>query len=217
MSEALPHAHPDPDPGDLHDSAATETGRPRFDVRARAVETVVLAASVVVLRLVGVLLLVASSYGLGSFDAWVPLVALVTDPNLLVWIALTAAVQFGLRSMRRSGRWALIVLAAPVAVLIATAVRSLAGLASAGFGAVFGNGIAWIDAGIFTTVVLLASACSAAFLSRERRMSARIAGGLLALGGLLTLVLPWQAFETYFTLFGVPRLNRALPVRRALS
>lgn len=179
--------------------------RPTFDVRARAVETIVLVASVVVLRLLGVLLLVVSSYGFGSIDALVPLVAMVADPNLLAWVALTAAVQFGLRSMRRPGRWALIVLAAPVAVLLATALRSLPGSASAGFagfGAVLGNGIAWIDAGILTAVVALGIAFSAAFLGRERRRSARIAGGLLALGGLLTLVLVWQAFETYFTLFG---------------
>ncbi|WP_448003355.1 DUF6234 family protein [Agromyces bauzanensis] len=208
MSEALSDAHPDPDPSGLQDSGTTD--RPMFDVRARAVETLVLVASVVVLRLVGVLLLVISSYGLGSFDAWFPLVAMVADPNLLVWIALTAAVQFGLRSMRRPGRWALIVLAAPVAVLLATAARSLPSLAIAGFAGVLGNGVAWIDAGILTMVVLLAIAFSAAFLSRERRMSARIAGGLLALGGLLTLVLLWQAFETYFTLFGSqPVVTRA--------
>ena len=127
---------------------------------------------------------------------------MVADPNLLVWIALAAAVQFGLRSMRRPGRWALIVLAAPVAVFVATAVRSLPGLAGAGLGAVLGNGIAWIDAGILTAVVALGIAFTAAFLSPGRRTSARIAGGLLALGGLLTLVLVWQAFETYFTLFG---------------
>lgn len=182
--------------------AAVAPDRPTFDVRARAVETGLLVASVVALRLVGVLLLVASSYGLGSIDALFPLVAMVADPNLLAWIALTAAVQFGLRSMRRPGRWALIVLAAPVAVLLATALRSLPGLAGAGFGAVLGNGIAWLDAGILTVVVALAVAFSAAFLGRERRRSATIAGGLLALGGLLTLVLVWQAFETYFTLFG---------------
>lgn len=176
--------------------------RPTFDMRARAVETGVLVASVVVLRLVGVLLLVASSYGLGSIDALFPLVAMVADPNLLVWIVLAAAVQFGLRSMRRPGRWALIVLAAPVAVLVATALRSLPNLAGAGVGAVLGNGIAWLDAAILTVVVALAVAVSAGFLGRERRRSARIAGGLLALGGLLTLVLAWQAFETYFTLFG---------------
>lgn len=183
-------------------SAPNAPDRPAFDPRARAVETLVLVASVVVLRLVGVLLLVASSYGLGSLDALLPLIALVADPNLLAWIGLTAAVQFGLRSMRRPGRWALIVLAAPVAVLLATALRSFPGLAGAGFGAVLGNGIAWLDAGILTVVVALAVAFSAAFLGRERRRSARIAGGLLALGGLLTLVLVWQAFETYFTLFG---------------
>ncbi|WP_136706208.1 hypothetical protein [Agromyces sp. H66] len=200
MSEALSDAHHEPDPGAPSDSGATD--HPAFDARARAVETLVLVASVAVLRLVGVLLLVASSYGLGSFDAWFPLLAMVADPNLLVWIALTAAVQFGLRSMRRPGRWALIVLAAPVAVLIATAVRSLPGLAGAGFAGVLGNGVAWIDAGILTLVVLLAVAFSAAFLGRERRRSARIAGGLLALGGLLTLVLVWQAFMAYFTLFG---------------
>lgn len=196
MSGALPEAD------DSGASVADADERPTFDVRARAVETLVLVASVVVLRLLGVLLLVASSYGLGSIDALFPLVAMVADPNLLAWIVLTAAVQFGLRSMRRPGRWALIVLAAPVAVLLATALRSFPGLEGAGFGAVLGSGIAWIDAGILTAVVALAVAFSAAFLGRERRRSARIAGVLLALGGLLTLVLLWQAFETYFTLFG---------------
>lgn len=182
--------------------APVTSNRPTFDLRARAVETIVLVASVVLLRLLGVLLLVVSSYGFGSIDALVPLVAMVADPNLLAWIALTAVVQFGLRSMRRPGRWALILLAAPVAVLAATALRSIPGLASAGFAAVLGNGVAWIDAGILTAVVALGIAFSAAFLGRERRRSARIAGGLLALGGLMTLVLVWQAFETYFTLFG---------------
>ncbi|MFE5672108.1 hypothetical protein ACFQ58_10945 [Agromyces sp. NPDC056523] len=196
MSGALSDAH---DAG-VHAPVAPD--RATFDLRVRAKETLVLVASVVVLRLVGVLLLVASSYELGSFDAWLPLVAMVADPNLLAWIALTAAVQFGLRSMRRPGRWALILLAAPVAVLIATVLRSLPGLAVAGFGAIFANSIAWIDAGILTAVVALGIASSVAFLSRERRTSARIAGGLLALGGLLTLVLLWQAFEVYFTLFG---------------
>ena len=197
MSGALPQAD-----GDTGASAAVAPDRPPFDVRARAIETVVLVASVVVLRVLGVLLLVVSSYGLGTFDSWLPLVAMVADPNLLVWIALTAAVQFGLRSMRRPGRFALIVLAAPVAVLVATAVRSLPSLAGDGFSAVFGNGIAWIDAGILTAVVALGALFTAAFLGRDRRRSARIAGGLLAIGGLLTLVLAWQAFETYFTLFG---------------
>jgi len=199
MSGALPQAD-----GDTGASAAVAPDRPPFDVRARAIETVVLVASVVVLRVLGVLLLVVSSYGLGTFDSWLPLVAMVADPNLLVWIALTAAVQFGLRSMRRPGRFALIVLAAPVAVLIATVVRSLPSLAGAGLGAVLGSGIAWIDAGILTAVVALGIAFTAAFLGRERRTSARIAGALLALGGLLTLVLLWQAFETYFTIWGSP-------------
>ena len=197
MSRDLPQGDDDTGAG-----ASVASDRPTFDSRARAVETGVLVASVIGLRLLGVLLLVASSYGLGSADALFPLVAMVADPNLLAWIALTAAVQFGFRSMRRPGRWALIVLAAPVAVLLATALRSLPSLASAGIAGVLGSGIAWIDAGILTAVVALGIAFSAAFLGRERRRSARIAGGLLALGGLLTLVLLWQAFETYFTLFG---------------
>jgi hypothetical protein len=184
--------------------AAVAPDRPRFDVRARAVETGVVVASVVALRLLGVLLLVASSFEVYSIDALLTLVAMTLDPNVLVWIALAAAVQFGLRSMRRPGRWALIVLAAPVAVLLATALRSIPGLAGAGFGAVLGNGIAWLDAGILTAIVALGIGFSAAFLGRQRRRSATIAGGLLALGGLLILVLVWQAFETYFTLFGSP-------------
>lgn len=201
MSGDLPEAHGDDGAGD--GAGAPDASRhARFDVRARAIETAVLVASVVALRLLGVLLLVASSYGLGSIDALIPLVAMVADPNLLAWIVLTSAVQFGLRTMPRPGRWALIVLAAPVAVLLATVVRSVPSFASAGLGAVLGNGIAWIDAGILTAVVALGIAFSAAFLGRERRTSARIAGALLALGGLLALVLVWQAFETYFALFG---------------
>ena len=197
MSGALSDAHDDPG---TDEEVAPD--RPTFDLRARAIETVVLVASVIVLRLVGVLLLVASSYELGSIDALFPFVAMVADPNLIVWIALAAAVQFGLRSMRRPGRWALILLAAPVAVLLASAARGLLSLAPAGFAAALGSGVAWIDAGILTAVVALGIAFTAAFLGRGRRRSARIAGGLLALGGLLTLVLVWQAFEVYFVLFG---------------
>ncbi|WP_157425788.1 hypothetical protein [Agromyces salentinus] len=204
MSGAPTDAH---DSHDAHDdpgaSAEVAPRRPTFDVRARVVETVVLVASVLVLRLLGLLLLVSSSYGLGSFDAFGPLVAMVADPNLLVWVALTVAVQFGFRTMPRPGRWALILLAAPVAALVATAVRTLPSLASASLGAFLGSGIAWIDAGILTLVVALGIAFTTAALGRERRTSARIAGTLLALGGLLTMVLVWQAFETYFTLFGV--------------
>jgi hypothetical protein len=202
MSGALLDAHPEPAPSGSPDPTAPADGRPTFDVRARARETLVLVASVVVLRVVGIVLLVASSFELDSIDALITLVALVADPNLLVWIALTAAMQFGLRSTRHPGRWALIVLATPVAVLLATALRSIPALASAGFAAALGNGIAWIDAGILTAVVLLGVLFSAAFLGGQRRRSGKIAGGLLALGGLLTLVLLWQAFETYFTLFG---------------
>lgn len=224
MSDALPDAHSgahDDDPGHdaavhdaaVHDAAAVDASggepstsaaaeRAPFDRRARAIETLVLVASVVALRAVGVGLIVASSYGFGSVDALGPFLALVVDPNLLAWVALTAAVQFGLRSMRRPGRWALIVLAAPVAVLLASLLRSLPSLAAAGPAILLGNPVSWIDAGILTVVVALGLACSAAFLSPERRRSARIAGILLAAGGLLTLVLLWQAFETYFTLFG---------------
>ncbi|KQZ10734.1 hypothetical protein ESP57_06505 [Agromyces fucosus] len=200
MSGALPEA--DDDTG-VSDAVAPD--RPTFELRARIVETVVLVASVIVLRVLGVLLLVVSSDGPGATGALVlPLVAMVFDLNLLVWGALTVAVQFGLRSMRRPGRWAMIVLAAPVAVLVAATVRSLPGLSSFGFGAVLGNGIAWLDAGILTVVVALGVAFTAAYLSRERRRTARIAGGLLAMGGLLTLVLAWQTFETYFSLWGSP-------------
>jgi hypothetical protein len=208
MSGALPEAH-----SDDNAPAAVAPAPVTFDLRARAVETGVLVASIIVLRLLGLLLLVVSSYRLGSVDALYPFVAMVADPNLLAWIALTAAVQFGLRSMRRSGRWALIVLAAPVAVLLATTLRSIPSLALSGPAAVLGNGIAWVDAGILTAVVALGLVFPAAFLGRERRTSARVpsverrtsarvAGALLALGGLLALVLVWQAFETYFTLFG---------------
>ena len=123
MSGALRHAG-----NDTGASGSVAPDLPMFDLRARAIETVVVVASVVVLRVLGVLLPVISSYGLGSTDALFLLLAMVADPNLLVWIALVAAVQFGLRSMRRPGRWALIVLAAPVAVFVATDVRSLPGL-----------------------------------------------------------------------------------------
>ncbi|MGH3705822.1 MAG: hypothetical protein ACRDT9_14405 [Agromyces sp.] len=201
MSGALPEA--DDATGAGADVPVTPD-RPAFDLRARVIETVVLVASVVVLRLLGVLLLVVSSNGLDATEALLPLVVMVFDPNLLAWVALTAAVQFGLRSMRRPGRLALIVIAAPVAVVLATAARSLPSLAGAGFGAFLGNGIAWIDAGILTAVVALGVAFTAAFLSRERRTSARIAGGLLALAGLLALVLLWQAFQTYFRIWSAP-------------
>ena len=63
MSGALSHARDDTG---ANEKIAPE--RPSFDVRARAIETVVLVASVIVLRLLGVLLLVASSYELGSID-----------------------------------------------------------------------------------------------------------------------------------------------------
>src|SRR5688572_21676431 len=155
--------------------AAVAPDRTRFDVRARVIETVVLVASVVVLRLLGVLLLVVPSYGFGSIDVLLSLARIVADPNLLVWIALVAAVQFGLRSMRRPGRWALIALAAPVAVVVTSAVRSFPSLAGGGLVAVLGNGIAVIDAGIFTAVVALGIAFTAAFVSPGRRTSARIA------------------------------------------
>jgi hypothetical protein len=200
MSSALPEA--DDDTGDSEPVAAEQ---PTFALRARVVETVVLVASVIVLRILGVLLLVVSSDGPGATGAlFLSLVAMVVDPNLLAWVALTAAGQFGLRSMRRPGRWGLIVLAAPVAVLVTATVRSLPNLMGVSFGAVLGNGIAWIDAGILTVVVALGIAFTAAFLGRERRTSARIAGGLLALGGLLTLVLAWQAFQAYFRIWSAP-------------
>jgi len=187
------------DPGE---SAEADNDRPTFDLRARAVETVVLVASVIVLRLSGLLLMVASSYGLGSFDAFMPLVAMVFDPNVLVWIALAAAVQFGLRSMGRPGRWALIVLAAPVAVVVVNAVRGIPSLGTAGLGALFGNPVAWIDAGILALVVALGIAFSAAALGGERRTSSRIAGVLLALGGLLTLLLVWQWIAANLAIWG---------------
>ncbi|MET4157113.1 hypothetical protein [Agromyces sp. PvR057] len=187
MSGTRSDAHDDPGA-----TAEADNDRPTFDLRARGVETVVLVASVVVLRLLGVLLMVASSSGLDSFDAFIPLVAMVVDPNVLVWIALAAAVQFGLRSMGRPGRWALIVLAAPVAVVVVNAVRSIPSLGAAGLGALFGNPVAWIDAGILTLLVALGIAFTAAALGGERRTSSRIAGVLLALGGLLTLLLVWQ-------------------------
>ncbi|WP_157415440.1 hypothetical protein [Agromyces allii] len=197
MSGAQPYA-----PGDPDTSTPAATERPAFELRPRLVETAVIVASVVVLRAVGLLLIVLSSSGLNSFDVLPRLVVMVVDWNLLVWVALAAAVQLGLREMRRPGRWALILAAVPVAVLIATAVRSLPGSLGLGFVGVLGNGIAWLDAGILTVVVALGLAFTAAALGRERRTSARIAGVLLALGGLLTLVLLWQAFETYFALFG---------------
>ncbi|GGI43913.1 hypothetical protein BCL57_000199 [Agromyces flavus] len=196
MSEALSNAH---DAG-AHPPIAED--HPAFELRGRATETLVLVASVVVLRLVGVLLLLVSSYEFGSFDALLPLLALVADPNLLVWIGLTAAVQLGLRGMRRSGRWALILLAVPVAVFLVSLVRGIPNLASAGIVGILGNAVGWIDAGILMAVVALGLVFTAAFVSHERQRSASIAGGLLAVGGLLTLVLLWQAFETYFTLFG---------------
>ena len=65
-----------------------------------------------------------------------------------------------------------------------------------------GNGIAWIDAGILTAVVALGIAFTAAFLSPGGARPPGSRAGCSPCGGLLTLVLAWQAFETYFTLFG---------------
>jgi hypothetical protein len=206
MSGALPESETDADPHP-DGNAAVAPPRRAFDARARAVETLVLAASVVALRALGLLLLVASSYGFGSLDSLVPFVSLILDANLLVWILLVVAVQFGFRSMRRPGRWALVVAAAPVAVVVATAARTLPGNPGAGIGAVMGNSPAWIDAGILTLVVALAVVFAASLLGGargERRVTAAAAAGLLALGGLLTLVLVYQAFVTYFTLWGAP-------------
>ncbi|MGI9822818.1 hypothetical protein [Agromyces sp. Marseille-Q5079] len=183
MSGALSDAH-----DDTGASTGAATDRPTFELRARVVETVVLVASVVVLRMLGVLLMVASSNTPGSLEMVIPLIAMSLDPNVLVWIALVCAVQFGLRSMGRPGRWALIVLAAPVAAVVVNAVRGIPSLADQGLGALFGSVVAWIDAGVLTLVV----AFTAAVLGRERRTSSRIAGVLLALGGLLTMLLVWQ-------------------------
>ena len=85
-------------------------------------------------------------------------------------------------------------------MIVASVLRNLAGVLGAGIFGVLGSGIAWLDIGILTIVVALGMAFTAAVLGRERRRSASIAGGLLAVGGLLALVLLWQAFETYFTL-----------------
>lgn len=177
-----------------------------FDVRDRAIETVVIVASVVALRALGLLLLLASSPGRSSdpLATLVPFLAMVFDLNLLAWVAIAGAVQFGLRSMRRPGRWALIVLAVPVAVLLVNLLRNLPGLVQAGPLAALANGVAWLDAGILTVVVALGLAIAAGFVGRDHSTPARIASVLLALGGLLTLVLAWQAFATYFTLGSTP-------------
>lgn len=126
-----------------------------------------------------------------------PFVAMVVDPNLLVWVALVAAVQFGLRSMPRPGRMALVVVAAPVAVLLVGTVRALPMLPQSGLVGLLGNGVSWFDAGILTVVVALgvavAAAAGTAPVAGARRWAAPVAGGLLALGGLLVLILAWQA------------------------
>lgn len=198
MSGALPDATPDP----TGHSATLTTERSPYDLRTRAIETVVLVASVIVLRMLGMALLVVSTFQIGSPDSILTFILLIADPNLVAWIALTAAVQFGLQSMRRLGRWALIVLAAPVSVILASMLRNLAGVLGAGIYGVLGGGIAWLDTGIMAVVVALSMAFTAAVLGRGRRRFASIAGGLVAVGGVLTLVLLWQAFETYFTLSG---------------
>ena len=182
---------------------------PVFDVRARLLETVVLVASVVALRIVGLVLIVLSASGPGSdpLGMLLPFVAMVVDPNLLVWVALAAAVQFGLRSMPRPGRMALVVVAAPVAVLLVGTVRALPMLPQSGPIGLLGNGVSWFDAGILTVVVALGVAVAAAGtapVAGARRWAAPVAGGLLALGGLLVLILAWQAIEAYFTLGGTP-------------
>lgn len=190
--------------------AATAPPAPVFELRARLLETVVLVASVVALRIVGLVLIVLSTSSPGSdpLGMLLPFVAMVVDPNLLVWVALAAAVQFGLRSMPRPGRMALVVAAAPVAVLLVGTVRALPMLPQSGPIGLLGNGVSWFDAGILTVVVALgvavAAAAGTAPVAGARRWAAPVAGGLLALGGLLVLILAWQAIEAYFTLGGTP-------------
>ncbi|MFF2371236.1 hypothetical protein [Agromyces sp. NPDC058110] len=193
------------DADDTGTNEPVEYERPQFDLRTRAIETVVLVASVVVLRALGVVLLVASSQIEGSIDILIPFVVMLFDLNLLVWIALTAAVQFGLRSMGRGGRWTLIVVAAPVAVMLAHAVRGIASLASSGLAGVLGDPVSWTDAGILTLIVVLGIAFTGALLGRERRTSARISGWLIAVSWLLVMLLLWEALAAGLSTWGSSR------------
>ena len=71
MSGALPDAE---DTGGMAAAEANHPAQPASDVRVRAIETVVLVASVIVLRLLGVALLVVSTFRLGSPDSLLTLV-----------------------------------------------------------------------------------------------------------------------------------------------
>lgn len=182
----------------------TATAAPqRTPLHARAIETVALVASVAGVRLVGVLLLSASSWSASSPTAALGMVSAIFDATLLVWVGLVAAVQFGMRRAPRSRRWMLVALAAPVAALLCAFFGSLPG-PLAGFGSPLANPIALIDGTIFTMVVGLGVVIAAACLAPDRRAMAASAAVLLAIGTLLALVLVWQFFDVYFTLWGVP-------------
>lgn len=170
-------------------------------LQARVIETLVLAASTLGVRLLGVMLLFASAGSASSPTAALGVVAAIFDATLFVWAGLVVAVQFGMPRASRQWRWALVVIAAPVAALLCALPGALSG-ALGGIGAA--NPITWINGTVFTIVVGLGVVVAAACLDRERRSLRGGAAALLAIGSLLTLVLMWQSIDVYFTLWGAP-------------
>lgn len=175
----------------------------RTPARARAIETLVLVASVVGVRLVGVLLLSASSWSVDATRGPFGELGAVFDVTLLLWVGLVAAVQFGMRRARRSWRWTLVVLAAPAAVLVSSIIASIPAMLS-GLGPRFASLLTVIEGIIFLIVVGLGLVIAAACLAGKRRAISGSAAVLLAVGSLLALVLLWQFFELYFVLWWTP-------------
>lgn len=182
-------------------SPTVPVGPHRTPLQARAIESLVLVASALGVRLVGVLLLFGSAGSANSAAAATGMVGAIFDPTLFVWVGLVAAVQFGMRRAPRPRRWMLVVLAAPTATLLRALFGSLPGVFTWSWVA---DPITWISGTIFTIVVGLGVVIAAACLSRERRAMAGGAAALLAIGSLLTLVLMWQFLDVYFTILGAP-------------
>lgn len=175
----------------------------RTPLQARAIETLVLVASALGVRLVGVVLLSGSAGSANSAAGVLDMVGAIFDAILFVWVGLIAAVQFGMRRATRRSRWALVVLAAPTAALLCALLGMLPGVL-VGFGPPVTDPTTWINGVVFTIVVGLGVVIAAAGLSRERRAMASSAAALLAIGSLLALVLMWQFLDVYFTLWGAP-------------
>ncbi|MDQ0895013.1 hypothetical protein [Agromyces ramosus] len=170
-------------------------------LQERAIETLVVVASTLGVRLLGVVLLVGSTGSANSPALALSVIGAVFDATLFVWAGLAVAVQFGMLRASRPWRWALVVLAAPAAALLSALPGVLSG-ALGGAGAA--NPVTWINGTVFTIVVGLGVVIAAACLSRERRSLAGGAAALLTIGSLLTLVLMWQFLDVYFTIWGAP-------------